>query len=44
MVLRSGKLSDVICQLQELTKGVGESESSPGLDGAYYAAQVYVRN
>lgn len=41
VILRSGKLSDVILQLQELTKGVNESVSSPGYDGAYYAAQVY---
>lgn len=40
VILRSGKLSDVILQLQELTKGVNETASSPAYDGAYYAAQV----
>ncbi|KAK1353655.1 Golgin subfamily A member 4 [Heracleum sosnowskyi] len=40
VILKSGKLSDVILQLQELTKGVNESVSSPAHDGAYYAAQI----
>lgn len=42
VVLRSGRLSDLIAQLQELLKGVDEAEISPGrLDTAVIAAQVW---
>ncbi|CAK9133407.1 unnamed protein product [Ilex paraguariensis] len=41
VILRSGKLSDVISQLQELMKGVNEAEISPGkYDTALLAAQI----
>lgn len=40
IVLRSGRLSDLLSQLQELTKGVNEAESSPGYDGTFLAAQI----
>ena len=41
VVLRSGRLSDLIAQLQELLKGVNEVEISPGrYDAAVLAAQV----
>ncbi|KAM7503702.1 hypothetical protein LguiB_002606 [Lonicera macranthoides] len=41
IILRSGRLSDIILQLQELTKGVNESEISPGTyDSALLAAQI----
>ncbi|XP_074346158.1 uncharacterized protein LOC141684920 [Apium graveolens] len=41
IILKSGKLSDVILQPKELTKGVNETVSSPAYDGAYYAAQTW---
>ncbi|XP_054797840.1 uncharacterized protein LOC129302939 [Prosopis cineraria] len=41
VVLRSGRLSDLIQQLQELLKGVDEAEISPGrYDTAAIAAQI----
>nr|GLL27556.1 uncharacterized protein LOC109148217 [Ipomoea trifida] len=41
VVLRSGRLSDLISQLQELIKGVNEAETSPGkYDAALLAAQI----
>ncbi|XP_028787944.1 uncharacterized protein LOC114743913 [Neltuma alba] len=41
VVLRSGRLSDLIAQLQELLKGVDEAEISPGrYDTAAIAAQI----
>ncbi|KAI3497254.1 hypothetical protein L1887_39739 [Cichorium endivia] len=41
VILRSGKLSDVISELQELMKGVNEVEISPGkYDSAALAAQI----
>lgn len=41
VVLRSGRLSDLIFQLQELLKGVNEVEISPQkYDTALLAAQV----
>lgn len=41
IVLRSGRLSDVIAQLQELLKGVEEVEISPfKYDSELLAAQV----
>ncbi|KAL4581389.1 hypothetical protein LXL04_017603 [Taraxacum kok-saghyz] len=41
VILRSGKLSDIISELQELMKGVNEVEISPGkYDSAALAAQI----
>lgn len=41
IILKSGRLSDVISQLQELIKGVDEAESYPGkIDAAVLAAQI----
>lgn len=41
VVLRSGRLSDLIAQLQELLKGVNDAEVSPHkYDTAILAAQV----
>ncbi|KAK9133124.1 hypothetical protein Scep_012652 [Stephania cephalantha] len=41
VILRSGRLSDVIIQLQELMKGVNEADISTGkYDGALIAAQI----
>uniref|UniRef100_A0A5B7AYW0 DUF1664 domain-containing protein n=1 Tax=Davidia involucrata TaxID=16924 RepID=A0A5B7AYW0_DAVIN len=41
IILRSGRLSDVISQLQELMKDVSEAEISPGkYDSALLAAQI----
>ncbi|CAH1444751.1 unnamed protein product [Lactuca virosa] len=41
VILRSGKLSDVISELQELMKGVNEVEITPGkYDSAALAAQI----
>ncbi|GMN27908.1 hypothetical protein TIFTF001_001844 [Ficus carica] len=41
IVLRSGRLSDLIVQLQELLKNVNEAENSPTkYDGALIAAQI----
>ncbi|CAH9068814.1 unnamed protein product [Cuscuta europaea] len=41
IVLRSGRLSDLISQLQELMKGVNDAETSPGrYDAALLAAQI----
>lgn len=41
VVLRSGRLSDLLLQLQELLKGVKEAEISPSkYDTALIAAQV----
>ncbi|KAK9285174.1 hypothetical protein L1049_024360 [Liquidambar formosana] len=41
IVLRSGRLSDIISQLQELLKGVDEAEISPErFDSALLAAQI----
>ncbi|XAR68149.1 hypothetical protein NMG60_11003184 [Bertholletia excelsa] len=41
IILRSGQLSDLISQLQELIKGVNEAEISPDkYDGALLAAQI----
>ncbi|KAI9082404.1 hypothetical protein K1719_035827 [Acacia pycnantha] len=41
VVLRSGRLSDLIAQLQELLKGVDEAEISPGrYDTTVIAAQI----
>lgn len=45
VVLRSGRLSDLISQLQELLKGVTEEELSPSpykYDTAVLAAQVCI--
>ena len=42
IVLRSGRLSEIISQLQELLKGVEEVEISPfKYDSSLLAAQVY---
>ncbi|KAA8524776.1 hypothetical protein F0562_011199 [Nyssa sinensis] len=41
IILRSGRLSDVVSQLQELMKDVNEAEISPGkYDSALLAAQI----
>ncbi|KAK9155455.1 hypothetical protein Sjap_002935 [Stephania japonica] len=41
VILRSGRLSDVIIQLQELMKGVNDADISTGkYDGALIAAQI----
>lgn len=41
IVLRSGRLSELIAQLQELLKGVDEVQTSPfEYDSALLAAQV----
>lgn len=40
VVLRSGRLSDLLSQLQELTTGVNDAETSQAYDGAFLAAQV----
>jgi hypothetical protein len=41
IILRSGKLSDILLQIQGLSKGVNENEVSPGMyDSALLAAQI----
>jgi len=43
VLLRSGQLSGLIAQLQELLKGVDDAEISPGrYDAALIAAQVRI--
>lgn len=42
VILRSGKLSDVLLQLQEVIQGVNEGDISANkIDGALLAAQVH---
>lgn len=42
VILRSGKMSELLAELQELMKGVNETEILPGkYDSAALAAQVF---